>query len=129
MSCQFKTAPTLIEVVGEAYTWHIRYAGKDGKLHTADDVLEEGDIYAPENRAVQISLSSRDNLYFLFLNEFQQKGLALIDREELLLFETGQEGSFPIVADQMCGFSHESLHIQFHVIGQEEFAKRYDGKY
>ncbi|MGB0522769.1 MAG: hypothetical protein ACPGJS_07405 [Flammeovirgaceae bacterium] len=128
-SCQPKdTPPFIIEVVGENYEWIIRYAGTDGLLHTADDKIGSGAIYAPANSPVQIHLTSRDNLYFWFLNEFDQKGLAMIDREELLTFKTNGVGEFPVEADQFCGFSHESLHINFVVLESEEFMQQIQKK-
>ena len=124
-ACSFtNNSPLQIEVVGENYEWSTRYAGNDGLLHTQDDIICSGDIYVPVNETIQIHLTSKDNMYFWFLDEYKQKGLAMLDRVELLNFETARVGKFPIEADQFCGFAHESLQINFVVVNQEKFKQQ-----
>ena len=49
ISCQSQHAllpdVVVVEVKADDYHWHIRHAGKDGKLYSADDIIEVGDIY------------------------------------------------------------------------------------
>ncbi len=103
-------SPYSIEVKGSEYEWHIRYPGRDGQLHTKDDIITLRHIHLPQSTEVNISLHSTDYLYFLELPDFRQIGMAVPDMEHSIDITTGAAGTFKIRGDQMCGYTHESLH-------------------
>lgn len=103
-------SPYTIEVKGEEYEWHIRYPGRDGQLHTDDDVSTQQHIHLPENTKVNITINSSDYLYFLELPDFRQIGMAVPEMEHFIEITTKTAGEFKIRGDQMCGYTHESLY-------------------
>jgi len=122
-SCNHTLSHVQIEVSGENYVWKSRHAGADGKLHTTDDIIEEGDISIPANCTVELAITSQDNLYFWTIDAFDKRALALKGRLDKVEIDANGEGVFPIDAGQMCGYSHESLKNNLVAISQEAYLR------
>ena len=113
--------PLLIEVTGDDYYWHVRYAGPDGELHTSDDVEDLTDLHVPAATPVRVRLLSQDYVYVLAVPEFGLKQVAVPDLSFDLDFEIEAPGTYRLAGQQLCGFRHESLNGDLFVHTSAEF--------
>lgn len=115
------SSPLHVRITGDEYHWIATYPGADGRLGTSDDAESRDEIRVPERRPVRIELASRDFVYRLALPDLDVNQVAVPD----LLFDVSLEplrrGSYPLVGDQFCGFSHDSLMGRLIVDGGAEF--------
>jgi len=118
------SAPLLIDITGDDYYWHIRYAGRDQRLYTADDITELREIYLPEETKIHLQLHSRDYIYTFAVDELDLNQVAVPDMEFTLDFETGKIDTFALRSQQLCGFTHESLKRRIFVEPRPSFANR-----
>lgn len=101
--------PYPIQITGKDYKWYILYPGKDGLLHTKDDISSQQNLNLPVNTQIQLILESADYLYFLELPEFQQMGMATTGQTHYIQFQTKETGQFRLRGSQMCAYTHENL--------------------
>lgn len=118
------SVPLLIALTGDEYYWHIRYAGRDQRLHTADDITGLTEIYLPEETKIHLQLHSRDYIYTFAVDELDLNQVAVPDMEFTLNFETGKTDTFALRSQQLCGFSHESLKRRIFVEPRPSFTRR-----
>lgn len=112
-----------IEITGDNYLWYTRYPGPDQTLHTADDLVQEGAITVPEQTDLTIRLTSKDLIYMFRLPELGQKQMAVPEMFFDLSFSTGAATTYEMKGDQMCGFAHRKLIIDFHVVPYQDFQR------
>lgn len=115
--------PLRIQITGEEFTWQFRYPGPDGALQTADDLIKPGrELHLPLGLAVELELTSRDYIYTLAFPDLDLRQVAVPDLTFALTFTPQTPGVFAFVGDQMCGFTHESLHGRLVVESPAAFA-------
>jgi cytochrome c oxidase subunit 2 len=117
------SGPFEVEMTGQDFEWHVRYAGPDGRLGTADDLHGWRDLHVPVGADVRIHLRSRDYIYNLALPHLGLKEVAVPELEFSLAFEAGERGTFELRGDQMCGWTHPKLLGTLHVESPEEVAR------
>ena len=110
-----------IEVTGDDFQWHIRYAGPDGRLNTPDDVQSIRNVHLPIHVTAKIQLKSKDYLYSFSLPHQGLKQLAVPDLVFPLEFKVKSLGSFPLLGDQLCGYAHPDLMGELIVQSREDF--------
>jgi heme/copper-type cytochrome/quinol oxidase subunit 2 len=115
------SAPYLIRLTGEKMAWHVRYAGSDECLDTADDILSEHDLHLPAERQVKVLLTSRDLLYTIAIQRHQIHEIAVPEVEFALNLPVDAPGEYRFRGDQMCGFQHEQLFGRIVVHKPSEF--------
>tara|TARA_Y100000588_G_scaffold157886_1_gene171840 strand:+ start:658 stop:1161 length:504 start_codon:yes stop_codon:yes gene_type:complete len=118
--------PLIIEVKGDDYYWHIRYPGRDGQLHTADDVTAIETLFLPEFTTIRIQLHSEDYIYTFAVPDMALNQVAVPELEFSLEFETGASDTLSLRGKQLCGFTHETLHGHIFVEPRSAFAQRLD---
>ena len=117
-----------IEITGQDYQWSVRYPGPDGLLGTADDVLTGREVNVPVNVKTQIDLKSGDFIYTFALPHWGLKEIAVPDMTFTLHLVAENTGSFELLGDQMCGYSHPDLLGTITIQSQEDFAAWLDKK-
>lgn len=118
------TAPELrIEITGFEFQWHVRYPGPDGVLGTDDDVKDRQHVHVPQGRDVELVLHSRDYLYTLALPHASLKEIAVPDLTFSLRFTPEEVGSYELLGDQFCGYSHPDLMGELVVMTETDFER------
>ena len=112
-----------VEIMAEQFAWNLRYAGSDGKLNTADDVLSLNQMHIPVGRPVIVSLKSKDVIHSLFLPEFRVKQDAVPGMTTRIWFEATRTGSWEIACAELCGLGHYRMKGFITVDSPEDFEK------
>ena len=110
-----------LRVTGHEFGWLIRYAGTDGRLDTADDVLRRRHLHLPAHTPIRLELASEDYVYGFRLPALDVVEIAVPGRPFLLRFETDRDGLSRLMGDQMCGFLHAELIGDFIVESRAAF--------
>ena len=112
-----------VEIMAEQFAWNLRYAGSDGKLNTADDVLSLNQMHIPVGRPVIVSLKSKDVIHSLFLPEFRVKQDAVPGMTTRIWFEATRTGNWEIACAELCGLGHYRMKGFITVDSPEDFEK------
>lgn len=100
---QQSNGPLLVQAESREYGWVFRYAGKDRRLDTPDDILSAQRLRLPADRQVRLLVTSVDYICTFEAPELQLRKVAVPGIIFPLDFQTGPRGRFEIVADPMCG--------------------------
>ncbi len=112
----------MIDVTGEEFEWHIRYPGSDGTPGTPDDILTRRHLYLPVGANIRLELHSKDYVYSLALPHLELNEIAVPDLTFIMEFKTEREGTYELLGDQMCGYTHPKLMGEMVVLSKEAFA-------
>lgn len=112
-----------VQIMPEQFAWNIRYAGRDGKFRTEDDVTTVNQLHIPINRPVVVQLSSKDVLHSFFLPNLRIKMDAVPGLVTSLYFQAKRPGTYDIACAEHCGFGHYRMR-GFLVV--EESAEAFD---
>lgn len=113
-----KVQSIVIDVTGDNFNWKFRYPGKDGILGNGDDQYSTQDLYLPDNAKVKLKLASKDYLYTFALPDYELNQIAVPGLSFELDFTTQSAKTTRLLGDQFCGFSHETLKGDVHIIDQ-----------
>jgi cytochrome c oxidase subunit 2 len=115
--------PPSFEVVGRQFEWRIRYAGKDGLLDTADDIIGEvNELHAPLNKRMVGSLKAADVLHSFFIPALRLKNDMIPGSHQIVWFQADKPGNYEIVCTELCGWGHYKMKGRFVVETPEQFA-------
>ena len=120
-SCGRTQAPLVLAVLADQYHWYFRHPGPNERLGDHDDVISKGSVTVPQDRRLHLHISSTDYLYTFRLPELEQKQMAVPELTFTLEFASGKPAVYPLRGDQMCGFAHESLLIDFEVASSNNY--------
>jgi cytochrome c oxidase subunit 2 len=95
-----------IEVLAEQFAWNFRYAGADGQLHTADDVLTINQLHLPVHRTVLFHISAKDVIHSFFVPQFRMKQDAVPGLMSRMWVQTTTTGHYDIACAELCGLGH-----------------------
>lgn len=112
-----------IEITGEQFAWNIRYAGPDGKLGTADDIVTLNQLHFPVGRPVVATLRSKDVIHSFFLPEFRVKQDAVPGMSTRIWFDSMRVGHWEIACAELCGLGHYRMKGYVTVETPEEYEK------
>jgi cytochrome c oxidase subunit 2 len=112
-----------IEILAEQFAWNIRYAGPDGKLGTADDIVTLNQLHFPVGRPVVATLRSKDVIHSFFLPEFRVKQDAVPGMSTRIWFDAMRVGHWEIACAELCGLGHYRMKGFVTVETPEEFEK------
>ncbi len=112
----------VVEVRGEQFNWYMIYPGPDNELGTEDDLELENELYVPEDKLVQILLTSKDVIHSFFIPNLRQKQDALPNQTiDTLKFQATKPGRYEIPCAELCGFGHSGMLGYLIVKTQEEY--------
>ena len=110
-----------LEMVAKEFNWGIRYPGFDGELFTEDDFFSNGDIRLPQGVKAEISLKSEDYIYFVQVPALEKRSMAIPGLANTLTFQLENNGTIQLIANQSCGFKHETLNRQIIFTNRNHF--------
>ena len=95
-----------VEITAEQFAWNIRYAGPDGVLGSADDLLTLNQLHLPIHQAVLLHLKSKDVIHSFFVPQFRMKQDAVPGLTTRLWLSATASGQYEIVCAELCGLGH-----------------------
>lgn len=121
-----KSAPEnpdyVVQVRGEQFNWYMIYPGPDDELGTEDDLELENELHVPENKVVQIVLTSKDVIHSFFIPNLRLKQDALPNRFlDNIKFKATKPGRYEIPCAELCGFGHTTMVGFLNVHTQEKY--------
>ena len=96
--------PLVIEARGREREWQFTYAGADGLIGSADDVVTRRQFQVPAEVEVILQLRSDDYIYVFSCPDLVMKEIAVPDLEYEIRFRAGEAGTHELAMDPMCGF-------------------------
>ena len=131
---QFITVPegaSVVEVVGQQWSWTFRLPGKDGKLGTShirhisdenpfgvdptdrngqDDILIDSDeLHLPLDKPVKLVLRSKDVLHDFYVPQFRGKMDIIPGMVTYFWLTPIRTGTFDILCAELCGVGHHAM--------------------
>jgi cytochrome c oxidase subunit 2 len=143
---------TVVQVVGQQFSWNVRYPGKDGlfgkqsmdfvsstnlfgidpnDVNGKDDVsvLSLGEMHVPVNKPVIAYISSKDVIHSFKVIAMRVTQDAIPGMRIPIWFKPTKVGRFQINCAQLCGNAHSAMTSGIMVVeSQEEFKKWLDSK-
>ncbi len=121
--------PPTVEVMARQFEWRLRYPGKDGKLHTRDDLHVVNDLHLPVDEEVLITLLSQDVLHSFFLPNLRVKQDAVPGMSQGVWFRALEQGEFDLVCAELCGWGHYKMKGRLTVQSRAQFNEWLAQKY
>jgi cytochrome c oxidase subunit 2 len=147
-SIYFTDAPAdalVVQVTGAQFLWTFHYPGPDGqfgrtdpKLVTGtntvgidradppakDDIIVQGDMHLPANRAVKVRLRSTDVIHSFFLPNLRVKQDAVPGMGIEIWFTPTTPGNYEVACAELCGLGHYRMKALLTIDeSQENFEK------
>jgi cytochrome c oxidase subunit 2 len=113
--------PPTVEVMARQFEWRLRYPGKDGKLHTRDDLHVVNDLHLPVDEEVLITLLSQDVLHSFFLPNLRVKQDAVPGMSQGVWFRALEQGEYDLVCAELCGWGHYKMKGRLTVQSRAQF--------
>ncbi len=127
-----KSASTEVQVVGQQFSWNVRYTGKDGEFGRQDmnlvsttnlfavvpddpkgkddvQVLSLGEMHVPVNKPVIAYISSRDVIHSFKIIAMRVTQDAIPGMRVPIWFVPTEKGRYQINCAQLCGNSHSQM--------------------
>ena len=108
-------------VTGRQFEWRIRYAGKDGKLYTRDDLQTVNDLHLPVDETVVIAIKSQDVLHSFFLPNLRVKQDVVPGMVQYVWFKANKTGRYDLVCAELCGWGHYKMKGRLTLESREKF--------
>jgi cytochrome c oxidase subunit II len=115
-------AAVRIQINAHQWAWDARYAGRDGRFNTADDIVTTNDVRVPVGVPVLLQLAASDVLHSFSLPNFRIKQDAVPGTINRLWFQAKRTGVFDIACAQHCGVSHYKMRGVLSVLTPEAYA-------
>jgi cytochrome c oxidase subunit 2 len=117
-----------VQVLAQQWAWNFRYAGKDNKFNTADDIVTLNDFRVPENKRVLCQITSKDVIHSFFLANCRIKRDANPGEITRMWFATkpNTAGEFQVTCAEMCGYAHYLMQARFVVMKPADFDRWLD---
>lgn len=113
--------PVRVEVLGQQWAWHFRYAGKDDIFNTEDDVVSLNDLRIPVGRKVVFQIISKDVIHALYFPNARRKVDAIPGRLTRLWWKPVTEGKWDIACAEMCGTFHYRMQARLTTYSEAEW--------
>ena len=121
--------PVTVEVMARQFEWRLRYPGKDGLLHTRDDLHVVNDLHLPVDEEVLINLVSMDVLHSFFLPNLRVKQDAVPGMAQGVWFRALEQGEYDLVCAELCGWGHYKMKGRLTVQSRAQFNEWLAQKY
>jgi cytochrome c oxidase subunit 2 len=114
-----------VEVLAQQWAWNFRYAGKDGKFNTPDDIVTLNDFRVPEGKKILLQLTSKDVIHSFFLANCRMKRDANPGEITRMWFQLkpNTAGHYQVTCAEMCGYAHYLMQAKFEVMKPNDFEK------
>lgn len=99
----------VVQILAQQFVWNIRYAGKDGKFGTVDDLYTINDLRAPLDKPVVCIMRSRDVIHSFWLPNFRVKMDVVPGFSHRVWFQATRTGTFEIACAELCGMGHYQM--------------------
>lgn len=110
-----------IGIVSQQWAWTFIHPGRDGELHTDDDVRLVDELHVEKGKTYHFELTSRDTLHSFSVPAFRLKQDAVPGRKIRGWFKPDKEGVVDIQCAEMCGIGHGVMNARLFVHTKEEF--------
>ena len=111
-----------VQVRAEQFNWYFIYPGPDNEIGTEDDLEFENEMFVPENKVIQLLLTSKDVIHSFFLPHLRLKQDVLPNRIiEYTKFSAIKTGKYEIPCAELCGFGHATMIGYLNVLSQEAY--------
>jgi len=123
--------PVTAEITGRQFNWDVRYPGKDGILHTPDDIIRvDGDIHFPANEEVLLIIKAKDVLHSFFLPNMRMKQDVVPGMDQYMWFKCREPHEVvDIVCAELCGWGHYKMSGRATFESREDYDKWLEQKY
>ncbi len=108
-----------VHVVAKQWMW--KFSDPDGRTSI-------GVLVVPRDRAVRLTITSRDVVHSLFIPALRLKNDALPGRFASLAFRAEKEATWPIYCAEYCGLSHSRMLGRLVVLSEDDFARHRAGE-
>lgn len=102
-----------VEVEGFAFGWDYTYPS--GETH--------GELVVPQDRVVELSVTSRDVWHTWGVTEFRAKTDAIPGQYTETWFQHSETGEYTAVCYELCGEGHSNMRGTVRVVSDEEFVE------
>jgi len=120
----------LVEVTGRQFEWRIRYAGKDERIGTEDDILTVNELHVPYGEDVVVQIKSQDVLHSFFLPNLRVKKDVVPGMKQYVWFKVrppnianAKSQTYDVVCAELCGWGHYKMRGRLTVDSPENFEK------
>lgn len=107
--------PLRISVTAQQFAWKFEYPG--------DEKVVSGELVLPVDRAVKLTLHSRDVIHSFWVPEFGQKSDAVPGVETTLVITPTRKGEYRVICTELCGLGHSTMRAPVRVVEQAEYEK------
>jgi cytochrome c oxidase subunit 2 len=122
--------PITAEITGRQFNWDVRYPGKDGILHTPDDIIRvDGDIHFPANEEILLVIKSSDVLHSFFLPNLRMKQDVVPGMDQYMWFKARETAVVDIACAELCGWGHYKMKARGTFQSREDFNRWLDEKF
>lgn len=111
-----------VQALAKQFEWWFRYAGKDGKYATDDDIVTQV-LRVPDDRPTIVRLRSIDVIHSFFLPHWRTKQDAVpgMTTTSVIHPVQGTTGSYEIVCAELCGMGHYRMKGTVKVLSRADF--------
>ncbi len=110
-----------IGIVSQQWAWTFIHPGKDGKLHTNDDIQLIDELHIEVGKNYHYELTSKDTLHSFSVPTFRLKQDAVPGRKIRGWFKADKKGVVDIQCAEMCGIGHGVMNARLFIHTKEEF--------
>lgn len=103
-----------IYVVGKQWMWKAEHAGGQREINA---------LHVPQNRPVQLLLTSEDVIHDFSIPAFRLKRDVLPGRYETIWFRASEPGTYHIYCNQFCGTDHASMIGEIYVLPGDAYQR------
>tara|TARA_B100000959_G_scaffold281175_1_gene344641 strand:- start:1267 stop:1995 length:729 start_codon:yes stop_codon:yes gene_type:complete len=112
-----------IGIISQQWAWTFVHPGKDGELHTDDDVALVDELHLEKDKTYNYELTSKDVLHSFSVPVFRLKQDAVPGRLIRGWFRPEMTGEFDIQCAEMCGIGHGVMGARLIVDTSEKHQK------
>jgi heme/copper-type cytochrome/quinol oxidase subunit 2 len=137
---RMRTAPMIVEVVGQQFAWNFRLPGPDGKFGRMDperqsadnpfgttigdpdgqdDEVSIGELETTVGVAITFQVRSLDVLHSFYLPEFRSQVNAMPGRVSHITVKPSRTGTMDIACNQFCGLGHYRMIARWTVVNPQ----------
>jgi heme/copper-type cytochrome/quinol oxidase subunit 2 len=87
----------------------MQYGMRQGPAETGNMATSTRNLYVPANVEIQLQINSDDYLYMFSLPDQGIKEIAVPGITRRRNFTVASTGIYPLIGDQLCGYSHPNL--------------------
>ena len=123
--------PVTAEITGRQFNWDVRYPGKDGVLHTPDDIIRvDGDIHFPANEEILLIIKSQGRAAQLLPAQLADEAGRRARHGAVHVVQVPRtEPSVDIVCAELCGWGHYKMKGRVTFESREDFDDWLEQKY